>query len=65
MDVADLEVLTFGKNFIKEKKLSPDAVMQLAFQVRTKGWRFETFPSVIVSPWCIVCKLGYLCDTVK
>lgn len=30
-----LEVTSFGKNFIKTKNLSPDALMQLAFQVWT------------------------------
>lgn len=48
MDVADLEVLTFGKNFIKEKKLSPDAVMQLAFQIaifRQSGKFVPTYES--------------------
>ena len=36
LDVAELQIPSFGKNYIKKKKLSPDAVMQLAFQVRTK-----------------------------
>ena len=34
LDVAELQVHTFGKNYIKNKKLSPDAIMHLAFQVR-------------------------------
>ena len=34
MDIAELKVETYGKDYIKTKKLSPDAVMQLAFQVR-------------------------------
>ena len=39
LDVAELQIPSFGKNYIKKKKLSPDAVMQLAFQVRTKWQR--------------------------
>lgn len=34
LDIAELQVHTYGKDYIKSKKLSPDAVMQLAFQVR-------------------------------
>ena len=34
LDIAELQVHTYGKNYIKNKKLSPDAIMQLAFQVR-------------------------------
>lgn len=33
MDIAELKVETYGKDYIKTKKLSPDAVMQLAFQI--------------------------------
>lgn len=33
LDVAELQIPSFGKNYIKKKKLSPDAVMQLAFQI--------------------------------
>lgn len=28
-----VEITSFGKNFLKTKKLSPDAIMQLSFQV--------------------------------
>ena len=40
LDIAELQVPTYGKNYIKSKNLSPDAVMQLAFQVRrsTFSW---------------------------
>jgi len=34
LDIAELQVDTYGKDYIKSKNLSPDAVMQLAFQVR-------------------------------
>ena len=34
LDIAELQVYTYGKDYIKNKKLSPDAVMQLAFLVR-------------------------------
>lgn len=54
LDIAELQVHTYGKDYIKSKKLSPDAVMQLAFQVtriayfvilpdmnnRWNSWRF-------------------------
>jgi len=33
LDIAELQVHTYGKNYIKNKKLSPDAIMQLAFQI--------------------------------
>lgn len=33
LDIAELQVHTYGKDYIKNKKLSPDAIMQLAFQV--------------------------------
>ena len=34
LDIAELQVHTYGKDYIKSKKLSPDAITQLAFQVR-------------------------------
>ena len=34
LDIAEMQVFTYGKDYIKAKKLSPDAIMQLAFQVR-------------------------------
>lgn len=34
LDIAEMQVFTYGKDYIKRKKLSPDAIMQLAFQVR-------------------------------
>ena len=34
----------FDKNYIKKKKLSPDAVMQLAFQV---GWNLQGVPTMV------------------
>ena len=37
LDIAELQVQTYGKDYIKTKNLSPDAVMQLAFQVRKKA----------------------------
>ena len=36
LDVAEAQVLTYGKKYIKDKKLSPDAILQLAFQVKRK-----------------------------
>ena len=33
LDIAELQVHTYGKDYIKSKKLSPDAIMQLAIQV--------------------------------
>ena len=30
----DIGEMQYGKDYIKRKKLSPDAIMQLAFQVR-------------------------------
>ena len=41
LDIAELQVHTYGKDYIKSKKLSPDAVMQLAFQVRTEDFHFR------------------------
>lgn len=38
LDIAELQVHTYGKDYIKSKKLSPDAIMQLAFQVRNVGF---------------------------
>lgn len=60
MDIAELKVETYGKDYIKTKKLSPDAVMQLAFQVRQVSlfyscWRLSgryTFREN-VKPWRI------------
>jgi len=43
LDIAELQVHTYGKDYIKSKKLSPDAVMQLAFQVRFPfSWLCQT-----------------------
>lgn len=36
LDMATIQVFSFGKEYIKNKKLSPDAVMQLGFQVGIK-----------------------------
>lgn len=33
LDIAEMQVFTYGKDYIKRKKLSPDAIMQLAFQM--------------------------------
>jgi hypothetical protein len=34
LDMDTLQLSTFGKEYLKRAKISPDAVMQLAFQVR-------------------------------
>lgn len=45
LDIAELQVHTYGKDYIKSKKLSPDAVMQLAFQV-TRTAYFVILPDM-------------------
>jgi len=48
LDIAELQVHTYGKDYIKNKKLSPDAIMQLAFQMayfRQNGKFVPTYES--------------------
>lgn len=52
LDIAELQVHTYGKDYIKSKKLSPDAVMQLAFQMayfRQNGKFVPTYESCSTS----------------
>ena len=41
LEVAEMQMMTYGKDYIKSKKLSPDALMQLAFQVRELEFKAE------------------------
>lgn len=48
LDIAELQVHTYGKDYIKSKKLSPDAIMQLAIQMaffRQNGKFVATYES--------------------